>query len=126
MKRARIRKRVRLQTARALEVGGELDRAVDFVRPLRVAFFGLRIDGDGADAGNLVARELREGKLERGVVRLRSVLVDVIEIDDGAGILHDSLGPNLGAAKSISALLLVAPLGPATFRGGSERSRNFA
>src|ERR1051325_6326918 len=104
MKRARVRKRVWLQTARTLGVGGELDRAVDLVRPRSIALFGVRLDGDGADAGDLVTREIPGRNLERGVVRLWSVLVDVVEIDDGAGILHDSLGPNPGSAKSISFL----------------------
>src|ERR1051325_10545009 len=104
MKRARVRKRIQLQTARALEVGGELDRAADSVRPRDVALLGVRVDGHGADAGDLVARELLGRNLERGVVRLWSVLVDVVEIDDGAGILHDNLRPNPGSAKSISFL----------------------
>src|ERR1043166_7294372 len=103
MKRARIRNRIRLQTARALIVGGEADGAVDPVRPRAVALLGVSVDGDGADAGDLVALELRGRDLERGLIRPRSILVDVVEVDDGRGVLHDSLGPNLGPGCSISA-----------------------
>src|ERR1051326_462864 len=102
MKRRRLRNRIRLEAARALKVGGELDAAVDLVRAGAVALLDLRVDRDGAEAGDLVALELRRRDLERGVVRPRSVLVDVVEVDEFPGVLHDSLAANLVPAEVIS------------------------
>src|ERR1043165_5810953 len=102
MKRARVRNRIRLQAPRALEVGSELDAAVDLVRAGAVALLGVGVDSDGTDARALAALELRGRNLERGMVRPGAVFVDVIEVDDRWDVLHDSLGPNLGPVRSIS------------------------
>src|ERR1051326_5557999 len=94
MKRRRLRNRIRLEGGRALKRGGELDGAV--------ALLDVRVDRDGTEAGDLVALELRRRDLERGVVRPRSVLVDVVEVDEFPGVLHDSLAANLVPAEVIS------------------------
>src|SRR5437762_10149433 len=104
MKGRVVRNRIRFEAAGALVVGGELHVAVGLVRARAVALLDVRVDRDRADADDLVPLELAGRDLERGVVRLRSVLVDVVEIDEVPGVLHDSLAANLGSADSISAL----------------------